>query len=278
MRKVLIANRGEIAVRVARACRDAGIGSVAVYADPDRDALHVRVADEAFALGGSTPGETYLVIDKILDAAAKSGADAVHPGYGFLAENADFARAVIDAGLTWIGPPPSAIVSLGDKVAARHIAQKAGAPLVAGTADPVSGADEVVAFAKEHGLPIAIKAAFGGGGRGLKVARNLEEVAELYESAVREAVSAFGRGECFVERYLDRPRHVETQCLADSHGNVVVVSTRDCSLQRRHQKLVEEAPAPYLTQDQIDELYTSSKAILREAGYVGAGTCEFLVG
>jgi acetyl-CoA/propionyl-CoA carboxylase biotin carboxyl carrier protein len=276
--KVLIANRGEIAVRVARACRDAGIGSVAVYADPDRDALHVRVADEAFALGGTTPGETYLVIDKLLDAAAKSGADAVHPGYGFLAENADFAQAVIDAGLTWIGPPPAAIVGLGDKVKARHIAQKAGAPLVAGTPDPVSGADEVVAFAKEYGLPIAIKAAFGGGGRGLKVARNLEEVPELYESAVREAVSAFGRGECFVERYLDRPRHVETQCLADSHGNVVVVSTRDCSLQRRHQKLVEEAPAPYLSQAQIDELYTSSKAILREAGYVGAGTCEFLVG
>ncbi|WP_019875666.1 acetyl/propionyl/methylcrotonyl-CoA carboxylase subunit alpha [Sporichthya polymorpha] len=278
MQKVLIANRGEIAVRVARACKDAGIGSVAVYAEPDRDALHVRVADEAFALGGSTPGDSYLVIDKILDAARKSGADAVHPGYGFLAENADFAQAVIDAGLTWIGPPPSAIVGLGDKVKARHIAQKAGAPLVAGTPDPVSGADEVVAFAKEHGLPIAIKAAFGGGGRGLKVARTLEEVPELYESAVREAVAAFGRGECFVERYLDRPRHVETQCLADSHGNVVVVSTRDCSLQRRHQKLVEEAPAPYLTQAQVDELYRSSKAILKEAGYVGAGTCEFLVG
>jgi acetyl-CoA/propionyl-CoA carboxylase biotin carboxyl carrier protein len=278
VRKVLIANRGEIAVRVARACRDAGIGSVAVYADPDRDALHVRVADEAFALGGSTPGESYLVIDKIIEAARKSGADAVHPGYGFLAENADFAQAVIDAGLTWIGPPPAAIIGLGDKVKARHIAQKAGAPLVAGTPDPVAGADEVVAFAKEHGLPIAIKAAFGGGGRGLKVARTLDEVPELYESAVREAVAAFGRGECFVERYLDRPRHVETQCLADSHGNVVVVSTRDCSLQRRHQKLVEEAPAPYLTQDQIDQLYSSSKAILREAGYVGAGTCEFLVG
>ncbi|MGQ0465589.1 MAG: acetyl/propionyl/methylcrotonyl-CoA carboxylase subunit alpha [Sporichthyaceae bacterium] len=278
MQKVLIANRGEIAVRVARACKDAWIGSVAIYADPDRDALHVRVADEAYALGGSTPGETYLDISKILDIAAKSGADAVHPGYGFLAENADFAQAVIDAGLTWIGPPPSAIVGLGDKVKARHIAQKAGAPLVAGTPDPVSGADEVVAFAKEHGLPIAIKAAFGGGGRGLKVARNLDEVAELYDSAVREAVAAFGRGECFVERYLDRPRHVETQCLADSHGNVVVVSTRDCSLQRRHQKLVEEAPAPFLTQAQVDELYASSKAILREAGYVGAGTCEFLVG
>jgi acetyl-CoA/propionyl-CoA carboxylase biotin carboxyl carrier protein len=278
VRKVLIANRGEIAVRVARACRDAGIASVAVYADPDRDALHVRVADEAFALGGSTPGESYLVIDKIIEAARKSGADAVHPGYGFLAENADFAQAVIDAGLTWIGPPPAAIIGLGDKVKARHIAQKAGAPLVAGTPDPVAGADEVVAFAKEHGLPIAIKAAFGGGGRGLKVARTLDEVPELYESAVREAVAAFGRGECFVERYLDRPRHVETQCLADSHGNVVVVSTRDCSLQRRHQKLVEEAPAPYLTQAQIDQLYSSSKAILREAGYVGAGTCEFLVG
>ncbi len=278
MQKVLIANRGEIAVRVARACKDAGIGSVAIYADPDRDALHVRVSDEAYALNGSTPGETYLVIEKILDVARKSGADAVHPGYGFLAENADFAQAVIDAGLTWIGPPPAAIIGLGDKVKARHIAQKAGAPLVAGTADPVTGSDEVVAFAKEHGLPIAIKAAFGGGGRGLKVARTLEEVPELYDSAVREAVSAFGRGECFVERYLDRPRHVETQCLADSHGNVVVVSTRDCSLQRRHQKLVEEAPAPYLTQAQTDELYTSSKAILREAGYVGAGTCEFLVG
>ncbi len=278
MRKVLIANRGEIAVRVARACTDAGIGSVAVYAEPDRDALHVRVADEAFALGGATPGDSYLVIEKILDAAAKSGADAVHPGYGFLAENAQFAQAVIDAGLIWIGPPPAAIVALGDKVAARHIAQKAGAPLVAGTADPVSGSDEVVAFAKENGLPVAIKAAFGGGGRGLKVARTLEEIPELYDSAVREAVSAFGRGECFVEKYLDRPRHVETQCLADTHGNVVVVSTRDCSLQRRHQKLVEEAPAPYLSEAQIAELYAASKAILKEAGYVGAGTCEFLVG
>jgi acetyl-CoA/propionyl-CoA carboxylase biotin carboxyl carrier protein len=278
LRKVLIANRGEIAVRIARACKDAGIGSVAVYAEPDRDALHVRVADEAFALGGSTPGESYLVIGKILDAAARSGADAVHPGYGFLAENADFAQAVIDAGLTWIGPPPAAIVALGDKVAARHIAHKAGAPLVAGTADPVSGAAEVVEFAEQHGLPVAIKAAFGGGGRGLKVARNLEEIPELYDSAVREAVAAFGRGECFVEQYLDRPRHVETQCLADSHGSVVVISTRDCSLQRRHQKLVEEAPAPFLTQAQTDELYQASKAILREAGYVGAGTCEFLVG
>ncbi|WP_367141076.1 MULTISPECIES: biotin carboxylase N-terminal domain-containing protein [Streptomyces] len=278
MRKVLIANRGEIAVRVARACRDAGIASVAVYADPDRDALHVRVADEAYALGGDTPATSYLDVAKVLAAAAESGADAIHPGYGFLSENADFAQAVLDAGLTWIGPPPQAIRDLGDKVAARHIAQRAGAPLVAGTADPVAGADEVVAFAREHGLPIAIKAAFGGGGRGLKVARTLEEVPELYDSAVREAVAAFGRGECFVERYLDRPRHVETQCLADKHGNVVVVSTRDCSLQRRHQKLVEEAPAPFLSAEQNAELYRASKAILREAGYEGAGTCEFLVG
>ncbi|MET9875966.1 biotin carboxylase N-terminal domain-containing protein [Actinacidiphila glaucinigra] len=278
MRKVLIANRGEIAVRVARACRDAGIASVAVYAEPDRDALHVRVADEAYALGGDTPATSYLDISKVLAAAAESGADAVHPGYGFLSENADFAQAVLDAGLTWIGPPPQAIRDLGDKVAARHIAQRAGAPLVAGTPDPVSGADEVVAFARENGLPIAIKAAFGGGGRGLKVARTLDEVPELYESAVREAVAAFGRGECFVERYLDKPRHVETQCLADTHGNVVVVSTRDCSLQRRHQKLVEEAPAPFLTPKQNAQLYAASKAILKEAGYVGAGTCEFLVG
>ncbi|MEV4501190.1 biotin carboxylase N-terminal domain-containing protein [Streptomyces klenkii] len=278
MRKVLIANRGEIAVRVARACRDAGIASVAVYADPDRDALHVRVADEAYALGGDTPATSYLDMAKVLSAAAESGADAVHPGYGFLSENADFAQAVLDAGLTWIGPPPQAIRDLGDKVAARHIAQRAGAPLVAGTADPVAGAEEVVAFAREHGLPIAIKAAFGGGGRGLKVARTLEEVPELYDSAVREAVAAFGRGECFVERYLDRPRHVETQCLADKHGNVVVVSTRDCSLQRRHQKLVEEAPAPFLSAEQNAQLYRASKAILKEAGYEGAGTCEFLVG
>ncbi|MDV5147970.1 biotin carboxylase N-terminal domain-containing protein [Streptomyces sp. SBC-4] len=278
MRKVLIANRGEIAVRVARACRDAGIGSVAVYADPDRDALHVRAADEAFALGGDTPATSYLDMAKVLQAAKDADADAVHPGYGFLSENAEFAQAVLDAGLIWIGPPPQAIRDLGDKVAARHIAQRAGAPLVAGTPDPVSGADEVVAFAEEHGLPIAIKAAFGGGGRGLKVARTLEEVPELYDSAVREAVAAFGRGECFVERYLDRPRHVETQCLADTHGNVVVVSTRDCSLQRRHQKLVEEAPAPFLTEAQNAELYAASKAILKEAGYVGAGTVEFLVG
>jgi acetyl-CoA/propionyl-CoA carboxylase biotin carboxyl carrier protein len=276
--KVLIANRGEIAVRVARACRDSGIASVAVYADPDRDALHVKAADEAYALGGSTAADTYLVVGKLLDIARTSGADAVHPGYGFLSENADFAQAVIAAGLTWIGPPPDAIRSLGDKVSARHIAQRAGAPQVEGTPDPVANADEIVEFARAHGLPIAIKAAFGGGGRGLKVARNLEEIPELFDSAVREAVAAFGRGECFVERYLDNPRHVETQVLADQHGNVVVVSTRDCSLQRRHQKLVEEAPAPYLTDAQLHELYTSSKAIIREAGYVGAGTCEFLVG
>jgi acetyl-CoA/propionyl-CoA carboxylase biotin carboxyl carrier protein len=278
MKKVLIANRGEIAIRVARACRDAGIASVAVYADPDRDALHVKVADEAFALGGTTAAESYLVFDKLLDVARRAGADAVHPGYGFLSENADFAQAVIDAGLTWIGPPPSAIRDLGDKVSARHIAARAGAPQVRGTADPVTGADEVVAFAEEVGLPIAIKAAFGGGGRGLKVARTMEEIPELYDSAVREAVAAFGRGECFVEQYLDSPRHVETQVLADKHGNVVVVSTRDCSLQRRHQKLVEEAPAPFLTDEQVERLYTSSKAIVREAGYYGAGTCEFLVG
>ena len=278
MQKVLIANRGEIAVRVARACRDAGLASVAVYADPDRDALHVEVADEAYALGGTTAAETYLDIAKIIDVAKRAGADAVHPGYGFLSENADFAQAVIDAGLTWIGPPPDAIRSLGDKVSARHIAARAGAPQVPGTPDPVSNADEVVAFAQEHGLPIAIKAAFGGGGRGLKVARTIEEIPELYDSAVREAVAAFGRGECFVERYLDRPRHVETQVLADTHGNVVVVSTRDCSLQRRHQKLVEEAPAPYLSEEQLTELYRASKAIMREAGYYNAGTCEFLVG
>ena len=276
--KVLVANRGEIAVRVIRAATDAGLASVAVYADADADALFVRLAGEAFALDGGTPAETYLSIDKLLAVAARSGADAVHPGYGFLAENAAFARAVIDAGLVWIGPPPEAIEALGDKVQARHIADKVGAPLVPGTKDPVTGADEVVAFARQHGLPIAIKAAYGGGGRGLKVARELDEVAELYESATREAITAFGRGECFVERYLDRPRHVETQCLADGHGNVVVVSTRDCSLQRRHQKLVEEAPAPFLTEAQQAELYAASKAILREAGYVGAGTCEFLVG
>src|SRR5690349_2033663 len=276
--KVLIANRGEIAVRVIRAARDAGKSSVAVYADQDRDALHARLADESYALDGTTSADTYLSIEKILSVARRSGADAVHPGYGFLAENAGFARAVMDAGLIWIGPSPEAIEALGDKVTARHVAEKVGAPLAPGTPGPVETADEVVAFAKEFGLPIAIKAAYGGGGRGLKVARTIEEVPELFESATREAVTAFGRGECFVERYLDRPRHVETQCLADSHGNVVVVSTRDCSLQRRHQKLVEEAPAPFLTDEQNAELYRASKAILREAGYVGAGTCEFLVG
>ncbi len=278
MQKVLIANRGEIAVRVARACKDAGLTSVAVYAEPDRDALHVRVADEAFALGGTTPGDSYLVVDKILDAARQSGADAIHPGYGFLSENADFAQAVIDAGLTWIGPSPQSIIDLGDKVAARRIATKAGAPLVPGTSDPVGGADEVLAFAEEHGLPVAIKAAFGGGGRGLKVARTKEEIPELFDSAVREAVSAFGRGECFVERFLDKPRHVEAQVLADTHGNVIVVGTRDCSLQRRNQKLVEEAPAPFLTDDQRNRIHSSAKAICKEAGYHGAGTVEYLVG
>jgi acetyl-CoA/propionyl-CoA carboxylase biotin carboxyl carrier protein len=278
LQKVLIANRGEIAVRVIRACKDAGIGSVAVYADPDRDALFVRIADEAHSLGGSTPAESYLDIEKIIAVAEKAGADSVHPGYGFLAENADFAKAVIKAGLTWVGPPPEAIEALGDKVRARHIAERVGAPLAPGTKDPLDNADEAVKFAEEYGLPIAIKAAFGGGGRGLKVAREMDEVADAYESAVREAVTAFGRGECFVEKFLDKPRHVETQCLADQHGNVVVVSTRDCSLQRRHQKLVEEAPAPFLSDDQVARLYESSKAILREAGYVGAGTCEFLVG
>jgi len=276
--KVLVANRGEIAVRVIRAAADAGLGSVAIYADPDFDSLFVSLADEAYALGGASPAETYHNIPKILEIAARSGADAIHPGYGFLAENATFAEAVLNAGLIWIGPPPEAIEALGDKVRARHIAQKVGAPLVPGTPDPVADADAVIAFAREHGLPIAIKAAFGGGGRGLKVAREMNEIPELFESATREAVTAFGRGECFVERYLDRPRHVETQCLADSHGNVVVVSTRDCSLQRRHQKLVEEAPAPFLNAEQTERLYSASKAILAEAGYVGAGTCEFLVG
>jgi acetyl-CoA/propionyl-CoA carboxylase biotin carboxyl carrier protein len=276
--KVLIANRGEIAVRIARACTDAGLASLAVYADPDRDALHVQVADEAYALGGSTPADSYLVTDKLIEVARQAGADAVHPGYGFLAENASFAQAVIDAGMTWIGPPPAAIDALGDKVRARHIAASAGAPLVPGTKEPVADADEVAAFATEHGLPVAIKAAYGGGGRGLKVARTMEEIPESFDSAVREAVAAFGRGECFVERYLDRPRHVETQCLADRHGNVVVVSTRDCSLQRRHQKLVEEAPAPFLSGDQNAELVRASTDILREASYEGAGTCEFLVG
>jgi acetyl-CoA/propionyl-CoA carboxylase biotin carboxyl carrier protein len=278
MRKVLIANRGEIAVRVIRAARDAGLASVAVYADPDRDALHVRMADEAFALGGNTPGESYLVIEKVIEAAQKSGADAVHPGYGFLSENADFAEAVGQAGLTWIGPSPQSIRDLGDKVTARHIALRAGAPLVPGTKDPVAGPEEVLAFAEEHGLPVAIKAAFGGGGRGLKIAHTMEEIPELYASAVREAVSAFGRGECFVERYLERSRHVEAQVLADTHGNVIVVGTRDCSLQRRNQKLVEEAPAPFLTDEQRERIHSSAKAICREAGYHGAGTVEYLVG
>ncbi len=278
MRKVLIANRGEIAVRVIRACRDAGLGSVAVYADSDRDAPHARLADEAYALHGDTAADTYLRIDKLVDVATKAGADGVHPGYGFLAENAEFAEAVAEAGLTWIGPTPQAIRDLGDKVTARHIAQRAGAPLVAGTPDPVAGPDEVVAFAEQHGLPIAIKAAFGGGGRGLKVARTMAEIPALFESATREAVAAFGRGECFVERYLDRPRHVEAQVLADQHGNVIVVGTRDCSLQRRHQKLVEEAPAPFLTDEQRAQIHSSAKAICREAGYHGAGTVEYLVG
>jgi len=275
--KVLVANRGEIAVRVIRAAKDSGIASVAVYADQDRDARHVKLADEAYALDGSTSADTYLRIDKVLSIARRSGADAVHPGYGFLAENAEFARAIIGAGLTWIGPSPDAIEKLGDKVSARHIAEKVGAPLAPGTLNPVSGAKEVLAFVDIHGLPVAIKAAFGGGGRGLKVARTREEIPELFESATREAIAAFGRGECFVEKYLDRPRHVETQCLADSFGKVVVISTRDCSLQRRHQKLVEEAPAPFLTDEQNALLYSASKAILQEVGYLGAGTCEFLV-
>lgn len=276
--KILIANRGEIAVRVIRAACDEGLQTVAVYADPDRDAQHVKLADEAYALGGATAAQSYLVMDKLIEIAVRSGADAVHPGYGFLSENAQFAQKCIDAGLTWIGPSPESITQLGDKVAARHIAQKVGAPLVPGTKDPVKSADEVVAFADEHGLPIAVKAAFGGGGRGIKVARDRESIVEMYESAVREATAAFGRGECFIERFLDSPRHVETQCLADAHGNVVVVSTRDCSLQRRNQKLVEEAPAPYLSAEQNERLYEASRAILREAGYQGAGTCEFLVG
>ncbi|HEY2688597.1 MAG TPA: biotin carboxylase N-terminal domain-containing protein [Streptosporangiaceae bacterium] len=278
MRKVLIANRGEIAVRIVRACRDAGLGSVAVYGELDLDALHVRMADEAYALGGQTAAESYLDIGKILKAAAESGADAVHPGYGFLAENADFAREVIAAGLTWIGPPPAAIDALGDKIAARRLAGAAGVPLAPGSDGPVSGPEEAAAFAAEHGLPIVIQAAYGGGGRGLKVARTMAEIAPQFESAVREAVAAFGRGECFVKRYLERPRHVETQCLADSRGHVVVVSTRDCTLQRRNQKLVEEAPAPFLSAEQEELMRSSSKALLREAGYVGAGTCEFLIG
>jgi acetyl-CoA/propionyl-CoA carboxylase biotin carboxyl carrier protein len=278
MKRVLIANRGEIALRVIRACKDHGLESVAMYSEEDRDALHAKSADFSYSLNGTVAKDTYLNIPKIIALAKESGADAVHPGYGFLSENADFAQAVIDAGLIWIGPPPAAISALGDKVSARRIAAKAGAPLVAGTKDPVTGHDEVLAFAKEHGLPVAIKAAFGGGGRGLKVARTMEEIPELYASAVREAIAGFGRGECFVERYLDKPRHVETQVLVDKHGHAVVISTRDCSLQRRHQKLVEEAPAPFLTDAQNEELYRSSKAIMKEAGYIGAGTCEFLVG
>ncbi|GAA1809753.1 acetyl/propionyl/methylcrotonyl-CoA carboxylase subunit alpha [Nesterenkonia flava] len=276
--KVLIANRGEIAVRVIRAARDEGLATVAVYAEPDRDAVHVQLADEAFALGGATAAESYLVIDKILEAARATGADAVHPGYGFLSENADFAQAVIDAGLVWIGPSPAAIRTLGDKVSARQLAEKVGAPLAPGTKQPVTDAKEVLKFAEKQGLPIAIKAAHGGGGRGIKVVREHDEIVELYESAVREATAAFGRGECFIEKFLDKPRHVETQCLADAHGGVVVVSTRDCSLQRRNQKLVEEAPAPFLTRAQTRQLYRASKAILKEAGYQGAGTCEFLIG
>ena len=278
MKRVLVANRGEIAVRVIRACKDHGLESVAVYSEEDRNAIHSQMADTAYSLHGTTATETYLNIEKLIGVAKQSGADAVHPGYGFLSENANFAQAVIDAGLIWIGPPPAAIRALGDKVSARKIAAKAGAPLVAGTKDPVEGHEEVLAFAKEHGLPVAIKAAHGGGGRGLKVAHTMEEIPELFASAVREAISGFGRGECFVERYLDKPRHVETQVLVDKHGHAVVVSTRDCSLQRRHQKLVEEAPAPFLSQAQIDELYRSSKAIMKEAGYIGAGTCEFLIG
>jgi len=278
MKRVLIANRGEIAVRVIRACKDHGLESVAVYSEEDRNAIHSQMADTAYSLHGTTATETYLNIEKLIGVAKQSGADAVHPGYGFLSENANFAQAVIDAGLIWIGPPPAAIRALGDKVSARKIAAKAGAPLVAGTKDPVEGHEEVLTFAKEHGLPVAIKAAHGGGGRGLKVAHTMEEIPELFASAVREAISGFGRGECFVERYLDKPRHVETQVLVDKHGHAVVVSTRDCSLQRRHQKLVEEAPAPFLSQTQIDELYRSSKAIMKEAGYIGAGTCEFLIG
>jgi len=278
MKRVLIANRGEIAVRVIRACKDHGLQSVAVYSEEDRNAIHAGLADAAYSLHGTTATQTYLNIGKLIAVAKESGADAVHPGYGFLSENANFAQAVIDAGLIWIGPPPSAIRALGDKVSARKIAAKAGAPLVAGTKDPVAGHEEIIEFAKEHGLPVAIKAAHGGGGRGLKVARTMEEIPELFASAVREAISGFGRGECFVERYLDKPRHVETQVLVDMHGHAVVVSTRDCSLQRRHQKLVEEAPAPFLTDAQNQELYRSSKAIMKEAGYVGAGTCEFLIG
>ena len=278
MKRVLIANRGEIAVRVIRACSDHGIESVAVYSETDRDSMHAQMADSAYSLSGTTAAQTYLNIEKLIAIAKKSGADSVHPGYGFLSENADFAQAVIDAGLIWIGPPPAANRVLGDKVSARKIAAKAGAPLVAGTADPVDSHDEIIAFATEHGLPVAIKAAHGGGGRGLKIAFTMEEIPEAFASAVREAIAGFGRGECFVERYLDKPRHVETQVLVDKFGNAAVISTRDCSLQRRHQKLVEEAPAPFLTDAQNEELYRASRAIMKEAGYIGAGTCEFLIG
>ncbi len=275
--KLLIANRGEIAVRIIRAAQDSGIQTVAVYANSDREAQHVKLADEAYSLAGETAAETYLVIDKLISVARRSGANAIHPGYGFLSENADFARAVISAGLIWVGPPAEAIERLGDKVSARKVAEKVGAPLAPGTANPVADVAEVEKFVTAHGLPVAIKAAYGGGGRGIKVVREKSEIKELFESATREAVAAFGRGECFLEKYLEKPRHVETQCLADQYGNVVVISTRDCSLQRRHQKLVEEAPAPFLTKDQEKELYEASKKILREVGYVGAGTCEFLV-
>ncbi|WP_258063823.1 MULTISPECIES: biotin carboxylase N-terminal domain-containing protein [unclassified Pseudoclavibacter] len=275
--KVLIANRGEIAVRVARACADYGVASVAVYADGDADALHVRLADEAVPLEGATSKETYLDADKLLAAANATGADAVHPGYGFLSENAEFARAVEGAGLVWIGPSPEAIELLGDKISARRLAEQVGAPLVAGTSGPVDSPAEASAFAEEHGLPIAIKAAFGGGGRGLRVARRLDEVEELFAAAGREAVAAFGRGECFVEQFLESPRHIEAQVLADEHGNVVVVGTRDCSLQRRNQKLVEEAPAPFLTAEQRERIHTSARDICAAAGYRSAGTVEFLL-
>ncbi|MEY3625318.1 MAG: hypothetical protein RL696_699, partial [Actinomycetota bacterium] len=277
IKKLLIANRGEIAVRIIRAARDAGILTVAVYAEGDRNALHVKLADEAYALGGATAAESYLVIEKLIAVAKRSGSNAVHPGYGFLSENASFAQAVIDAGLIWIGPSPASIEQLGDKVSARKVAESVGAPLAPGTINPVESVKEVEDFVAEYGLPVAIKAAYGGGGRGIKIVREASEIAELFESATREAIAAFGRGECFIEKYLDKPRHVETQCLADQHGNVVVVSTRDCSLQRRHQKLVEEAPAPFLSADQVKRLYESSKAILKAVGYQGAGTCEFLV-
>ncbi len=276
--KVLVANRGEIALRVVRACRDAGLLSVAVYADPDRDSVHAGAADEAFALDGSTAAATYLDVAKLLAVAERAGTDAVHPGYGFLSESADFAEAVLAAGLVWIGPPPAAIRQLGDKTAARRVAERVGAPLAPGLSAPAAGAGEIESFARDQGLPVIIKAAFGGGGRGMRVVRSLEEIAPAFELAVREATAAFGRGECFVERFVERARHVETQCLADSAGEIVVVSTRDCSLQRRSQKLVEEAPAPFLSTAQLSRLYESSKAMLSEVGYVGAGTCEYLVG